>query len=90
MSPPPPPPLPGVDPSEADQEWGGRTPLHLACANGHRKCVYVLLRAGAAVNAQTDTGWTPAHYACESGQVSAWESVGDCLFVYELCLEQFL
>ena len=59
----------GLDPSEPDPEWGGRTPLHIASSCGHKKCVYVLLKAGSDVNARTDTGWTPAHSACETGQV---------------------
>lgn len=59
----------GMNPSEPDREWGGKTPLHIACAQGHKKCAYVLLNAGANVNAITDTGWTPAHFACEAGQV---------------------
>ena len=59
----------GLDPSEPDAEWGGRAPLHIASANGHKKCVYILLKAGADVNARTDVGWTPAHCACETGQV---------------------
>lgn len=59
----------GLDPNEPDPEYGGRTPLHIACSRGHKKCVHVLLTAGAKVNAVTDTGWTPAHCACETGQV---------------------
>ena len=59
----------GLDPSEPDPEWGGKTPLHIASARGHKKCVFVLIRAGSEVNARTDTGWTPAHSACETGQV---------------------
>ena len=34
-----------------------------------KKCVYVLLQAGASTNAVTADGWTPAHFACETGQV---------------------
>ncbi len=59
----------GLDPSEPDSEWGGRTPLHLSCGAGHKKCTYVLIQAGADLNTQTDNGWTPAHCACETGQV---------------------
>ena len=59
----------GLDPSEPDPEWGGRTPLHIACGGGHKRCVHALLMAGAKVNAITDAGWTPAHYACVMGQV---------------------
>ena len=62
----------GLDPSEPDPEWGGRTPLHIASSHGHKKCVFVLLKAGADPNARTDTGWTPTHNACETGQVSQW------------------
>ena len=60
----------GLNPSEPDPEWGGRTPLHIASSLGFKKCVYVLVQAGADVNAVTETGWTPAHCACETGQVS--------------------
>ena len=59
----------GLDPSEPGPEWGGKAPLHIACSNGYKKCVYVLLKAGADANSRTDAGWTPAHCACERGQV---------------------
>ena len=62
----------GLDPNEPDPEYGGRTPLHIACSRGHKKCVHVLLTSGARVNAATDTGWTPAHCACETGQVAEY------------------
>lgn len=59
----------GLDPNEPDPEWGGRTPLHIAAAAGHKRCVNALLMAGASVNVTTESGWTPAHCACETGQV---------------------
>ena len=37
-----------------------------------KKCVYVLLQAGASPNVSTKAGWTPAHFACETGQVSLY------------------
>lgn len=58
-----------LDPNEPDPELGGRTPLHIACGLGHSKCAFVLLRAGADPAARTEAGWTPAHCACETGQV---------------------
>ncbi len=57
----------GHDPDEPDLDWGRRTPLHVACAVGSKKCVYVLLTKGCSPNAKTDCGWTPAHFACEAG-----------------------
>ena len=64
----------GLNPNEPDPEWGNRTPLHIACSQGHQKCTYLLLNHGADVNAVTNVGWTPAHCACETGQVksSVW------------------
>ena len=60
----------GQDLNEPDIYWGGRTALHVACASGYKKCVYVLLQAGCNPNAKTDVGWTPAHFACEGGTKS--------------------
>lgn len=65
----------GLDPNEPDPEYGGKTPLHIACTRGDKRCVYVLLTAGAKVNATTDAGWTPAHCACETGQVKLLKCV---------------
>ena len=62
----------GLDPDEADIDWGKRTPLHIACEFGHKKCVYVLLEtAGCKPNAKTETGRTPAHFACEGGMCAS-------------------
>ena len=59
----------GLSPNEPDADWAGRTPLHIACAAGHKKCVYVLLKEGADPNAVTEYGWTAAHFACEGGEI---------------------
>ena len=58
----------GLSPDEPDIDWSGRTPLHIACAAGHKKCVYVLLKEGADPNAVTEYGWTAAHFSCEAGE----------------------
>ena len=60
----------GLDPNERDSEWGGRTPLHVACSLGHADCVEVLLNSGAAVDVKRDAdGWTPLHCSCEKGEL---------------------
>lgn len=59
----------GQDIDEPDMDWGRRTPLHVACAVGSKKCAYVLLTKGCKPNVKTDSGWTPAHFACEGGKV---------------------
>lgn len=59
----------GLSPNEPDADWAGRTPLHIACAAGHKKCVFVLLKEGADPNAVTEYGWTAAHFACEGGEI---------------------
>ena len=61
----------GFNVNETDPEWGNRTPLHIASSEGHAGCVTLLLESGARVDAVTDSGWTPAHFACETGQVSS-------------------
>ena len=57
----------GANPNEPDTHWGMRTALHVACSSGHKKIVYILLQEGSDINAVTDIGWTPAHFACEGG-----------------------
>lgn len=57
----------------------GRTPLMLACCNGHSVAVSALLLAKANVNAKTSsgksffTGWTALHHACDSGHLECIE-----------------
>ena len=61
----------GMDPNEADLDWGGRTPLHVACAMGYTDCVELLLSYEVKVNVQRTTdGWTPLHCACEAGNIA--------------------
>lgn len=45
----------------------GDTPLHLACLYGHRRCVEVLLDAGACVDARDEDGAVPLHDAAAGG-----------------------
>ncbi|XP_062338482.1 oxysterol-binding protein-related protein 1 isoform X2 [Osmerus eperlanus] len=46
----------------------GWTPLHLACYFGHKNVVEGLLKAGAHVNLQNNTGNTPLHEAALTGR----------------------
>lgn len=43
--------------------------LHLAANHGDSRDVELLLKAGAAVNAQGDLGLTPLHYAASKGRL---------------------
>ena len=70
----------GLNPDEPDVEWSSRTPLHVASAAGHKKCVFVLLQEGADPNAQTDYGWTAAHFACEAGKCALNRLVRICAY----------
>lgn len=38
----------------------GFAPIHFASMS-HRRCVKILIKAGADINIKTDTGWTPLH-----------------------------
>lgn len=60
----------GLNVNERDVQWDSRTPLHVACLVGHKNCAYVLLKAGADPNCVTNTGSSPAHFACEGGMES--------------------
>ncbi|GFS15053.1 ankyrin repeat domain-containing protein 66 [Elysia marginata] len=54
----------------ADEDWGNKTALHWACQRGYVECVRLLLENGAKP-LRTVTGWTPAHFAAETGKLSA-------------------
>lgn len=51
----------------ANVELGCSKPLMEASQEGHIEVVKYLIRAGASVNAQTQTGDTALTYACENG-----------------------
>ncbi|KAK3875802.1 hypothetical protein Pcinc_019336 [Petrolisthes cinctipes] len=51
------------------QEHQGRRPLHLASDRGHENLVWVLLRAGAMVDARDQTEMTALHLAAWSGNL---------------------
>lgn len=69
----------GDNVNEQDAQWGFRTALHVACLVGQKKCAYALLKAGADPNAVTDSGWTPAHFACEGGKDNMLLPFSDCI-----------
>ncbi|KAH3696850.1 ankyrin repeat domain-containing protein 66-like [Dreissena polymorpha] len=54
-----------------DEEWGSRTALHWACAKGYVECIRLLLDYGAIGTARNDSGWTPAHFAAETGKLTS-------------------
>ncbi|XP_076807275.1 ankyrin repeat domain-containing protein 66-like [Clavelina lepadiformis] len=51
-----------------DPDWGGRAPLHWCCIKGKSDMLQSLLDRGAHPGVRTECGWTPAHYAAESGR----------------------
>merc|ERR1719265_958091 len=58
--------------SDMDQEGAqiqnqGLTPLMHAAQGGHLKCVKLLLRAGASLEAEDEDGLRPLHFAARSG-----------------------
>ena len=53
------------------RDGGGRTPLTMACREGHAFTAAELLRLGADANAQNISGWTSLMFAAHYGHVSA-------------------
>lgn len=58
------------DSVNAPRAADGRTPLHAAAQQGHRKMVTYLLNQGASVNAKDNEGNTPLHLAAAGGHDS--------------------
>ncbi|XP_015667835.1 ankyrin repeat domain-containing protein 66 isoform X1 [Protobothrops mucrosquamatus] len=50
---------------------GSMTELHEAAALGHSKMVKLLVAHGARLVLRTEAGWTPVHFAAESGRLGA-------------------
>ncbi|NWS76026.1 ANR66 protein, partial [Crotophaga sulcirostris] len=57
------------DPNHKDVDWHDRTPLHWAAAKGKSELVKLLVDHGARLCLRSDVGWTPAHFAAESGRL---------------------
>ena len=53
--------------SSKDKDMDGRTPLHVAAAEGYKDMAELLLANKAEVNAKTGFGNTPLHFAAERG-----------------------
>ncbi|KAM8953267.1 ankyrin repeat domain-containing protein 66 [Pelodytes ibericus] len=58
------------DPNHKDIDWNDRTALHWAASKGQSDTVKLLIEYGARPCLRTDIGWTPAHFAAESGKPS--------------------
>ncbi|KAM5165075.1 ankyrin repeat domain-containing protein 66 [Mantella aurantiaca] len=58
------------DPNYKDIDWNDRTALHWAAAKGQSDTVKLLVDYGSRPCLRTDIGWTPAHFAAESGKLS--------------------
>uniref|UniRef100_H3AY65 Ankyrin repeat domain 66 n=2 Tax=Latimeria chalumnae TaxID=7897 RepID=H3AY65_LATCH len=57
------------DPNYKDIDWNDKTPLHWAAMKGQADTVKILVEHGARPCLRTETGWTPAHFAAESGRL---------------------
>lgn len=60
---------------KVDCRSGGRTPLQLACHQGHLSCVLLLLSRNADISAADDDGDSPLHYAAFGNQPGVIEAL---------------
>ncbi|XP_056333410.1 ankyrin repeat domain-containing protein 66 [Danio aesculapii] len=58
------------NPNQKDLDWNKKTALHWAASKGQTEMVRILVENGARACLRTDTGWTPAHFAAESGRLA--------------------
>ncbi|XP_073726015.1 ankyrin repeat domain-containing protein 66 isoform X1 [Misgurnus anguillicaudatus] len=58
------------DPNHKDTDWNQKTALHWAASKGQTEVVRILMENGARACLRTDDGWTPAHFAAESGRLA--------------------
>ncbi|XP_023589876.1 ankyrin repeat domain-containing protein 66 [Trichechus manatus latirostris] len=63
------------DPNYKDVDWNDRTPLHWAAIKGQKEVMHLLIEHGARPCLVTDVGWTPAHFAAESGHLNVLKTL---------------
>ncbi|XP_008050241.1 LOW QUALITY PROTEIN: ankyrin repeat domain-containing protein 66 [Carlito syrichta] len=63
------------DPNYKDVDWNDRTPLHWAAIKGQIEMMHLLIEYGARPCLVTDVGWTPAHFAAESGHLKVLKTL---------------
>ncbi|XP_054110038.2 ankyrin repeat domain-containing protein 66 isoform X2 [Callithrix jacchus] len=63
------------DPNYKDVDWNDRTPLHWAASKGQMEMIRLLIEYGARPCLVTSVGWTPAHFAAESGHLNVLKAL---------------
>ncbi|KAK2113811.1 Ankyrin repeat domain-containing protein 66 [Saguinus oedipus] len=63
------------DPNYKDVDWNDRTPLHWAASKGQMEMIRLLIEYGARTCLVTSVGWTPAHFAAESGHLNVLKAL---------------
>ncbi|XP_046367433.2 ankyrin repeat domain-containing protein 66-like [Haliotis rufescens] len=54
-----------------DEDWHNMTAMHWASTKGFGEGIRLLLEHGAKASSRTETGWTPAHCAAETGKLTS-------------------